>query len=91
MCCFEDGRPINNSTLGSVFRKTAYKMGYPISFHDLRHLHATWLIASGVPLKVVSERLGHTQIGITADLYAHVTAEMQKEAARKIDELLAKH
>lgn len=91
VCCLEDGRPINNSTLGSVFRNTARKMGYAISFHDLRHLHATWLVASGVPLKVVSERLGHTQISITADLYSHVTAEMQKEAARKIDELLAKN
>jgi len=91
VCCLEDGRPVNNSTLGSAFRNIAHKMGYPISFHDLRHLHATWLVAGGVPLKVVSERLGHTQISITADLYSHVSAEMQKEAARKIDELLAKN
>lgn len=42
-------------------------------------------------MKMVNEWLGHTQISITADLYAHVSAEMQKEAARKIDELLARH
>lgn len=56
-----------------------------VRFHDLRHSHATQLLLSGVPLKVVSERLGHAGIAITADTYAHVTAEAQGDAAQKLD------
>jgi integrase len=56
--------------------------------HDLRHGHATQLLASGVPLTVVSQRLGHSGIAITADTYAHVTASMQEEAAAKLDKAL---
>jgi integrase len=48
--------------------------------HDLRHFCASLLLAQGVPLKVVSDLLGHTQISITADLYTHVLPEVRKEA-----------
>ena len=56
-----------------------------VRFHDLRHSHATQLLASGVHPKVASERLGHASIGITLDLYSHVTDTMQSEAAVKLD------
>lgn len=56
-----------------------------IRFHDLRHSHATLMLSCGVPAKVASERLGHSNIGITLDLYSHVLDSMQKDAAEKID------
>jgi integrase len=58
--------------------------------HDLRHSHATALLASGVHLKVASERLGHASIAITADLYSHVSDTMQSDAASRIDESMRK-
>ncbi len=58
-------------------------------FHDLRHSCASILLRAGIPLKVVSEILGHTSITITADVYGHVTAEMQRDAARAMQGMLA--
>jgi integrase len=60
----------------------------PIRFHDLRHTSATLLLAAGVHPKVVQERLGHSQIGITLDTYSHVVPSMQLEAASKLDTLM---
>lgn len=60
-----------------------------IRFHDLRHTAATLLLLEGVNAKIVSERLGHSQIGITLDTYSHVLPTMQKEAAARLDRLLA--
>ena len=57
-------------------------------FHDLRHSAATLLLGMGVHPKIVSELLGHTQIGITMDLYSHVTATMQRDAAAAFEGLL---
>lgn len=55
-------------------------------FHDLRHTHASQLLRVGVHPKVVSERLGHANIGITLDLYSHVLPGLQEEAAALWDE-----
>ena len=57
-----------------------------IRFHDLRHAHATHMLASGVHPKVASERLGHSRVGITLDLYSHVLPGMQEDAAARVDE-----
>jgi integrase len=51
--------------------------------HDLRHAHASLLLAAGTPIKVVSERLGHSSPMITLTIYQHVTATMQREAAAR--------
>lgn len=59
-----------------------------IPFHGLRHTHATLLLQEGVNVKIVSERLGHTNIGITLDTYAHVLPSMQQQAADGIDAAL---
>lgn len=61
-----------------------------IRFHDLRHSSATLLMVEGVHPKIVQERLGHSTIGITMDLYSHVLPSMQKEAAGKMQSLLRK-
>jgi integrase len=52
-----------------------------IRLHDLRHTHATLLLAKGVPVKVVSERLGHASPTITFQVYAHVLPASQRDAA----------
>jgi integrase len=59
-----------------------------VRLHDLRHTHATHLLAAGIHPKVASERLGHSKVGITLDLYSHVLPGMQSEAAAKIDTLI---
>jgi integrase len=56
-----------------------------LRFHDLRHAHATHLLAQGVHPKVASERLGHSKVGITLDLYSHVIPGMQEDAAEMVD------
>jgi len=61
-----------------------------IRLHDARHTHATLLFKQGVPAKIVQERLGHSSIVMTMNLYSHVIPGMQKDAALKFDELLKK-
>jgi integrase len=54
-----------------------------IRIHDLRHTHASLLLKAGVPVKVVTERLGHATVMITMEIYAHTLPGMQAEAAAK--------
>jgi integrase len=60
-----------------------------IRLHDLRHTHATLLLAGGVPVKVVSERLGHASPTITLTVYQHVHPGMGREAANRFAALLS--
>jgi len=90
VCCLEDGRPINLPTLSSRFTKLARKMGILISFHKLRHTHASLLLQNKVPLKIVSERLGHSTVAITGDIYSHVTPGLGREAAQGLEDYLKK-
>jgi len=55
---------------------------------DLRHSHATLMLVSGVHPKVVQERLGHSSVAITLDMYSHVLPGLQEAAVRRLDELL---
>jgi integrase len=75
--------------LAEDFRPLLERAGLPrIRFHDLRHTAATLMLARGVPAKVASEMLGHSTIGITLDLYSHVSEGMQRQAAQAIDGLI---
>ncbi|MCR1900242.1 tyrosine-type recombinase/integrase [Irregularibacter muris] len=58
-----------------------------IRFYDLKHTHATMLLQQGVNAKIVGERLGHSTISITLDIYTHVSDTIQKEAMEKLDSL----
>lgn len=58
-----------------------------IRFHDLRHTHATLLLFQGISIKAISERLGHSNIGITMNTYTHVIKELDVKAAEAIDEI----
>jgi integrase len=77
--------------LRQVFKPLLRRAGLPEArFHDLRHTHATLLLAQGVHPKVVQERLGHSQISLTMDTYSQVLPTLQREAAEKLDDLLGK-
>ena len=84
-----DGRPLKPVSLTHEWTRLLAKTSLPrIRFHDLRHTHATQMLAAGVHPKVASERLGHSTIGITLDLYSHVMPGMQADAAEQVDAAL---
>jgi len=85
----EYGKPWNPRTFSSSWTRQRDSMGLDIRFHDLRHTHATLLLRQGVHVKVVSERLGHSTVGITLDTYSHVLPDMQEEATEKLEAMLA--
>ncbi len=72
------------------FKRLVRRAGLPdtLHIHDLRHAMASYWIANGVPVKVVSERLGHANIAITMEIYGHLLPNMQANAADKMDALL---
>lgn len=84
------GNPINKRNLATRhFRPILERAGLPkIRLYDLRHTAATLAVAAGVPVKVVSEQLGHSNIAFTLDVYSHVLPHMQDEAAAKVEGLL---
>jgi integrase len=85
----DDGLPLHPDGFTHGFAKLVARAGVQkVRFHDLRHSHATQLLKGGVHPKVVSERLGHSGIGITLDLYSHVVPGMQEEVARQLDAAL---
>ena len=67
----------------SVFLKE-----WGVTLHKLRHSHASHLLASNVHPKIVQERLGHSSISITLDIYSHLMPNMQGEAAATVDGVL---
>lgn len=78
------GDPYREDALMQLFRRTLAKLGLPtVTLYSLRHGHASLLLEAGVPLKVVSERLGHSSIQLTADTYSHVSDQMQQKAVEQ--------
>jgi integrase len=85
-----DGAPTHPQLLSDAFKKLVHRSGLPrVRFHDLRHTHATLLLKAGVPIKVVSERLGHSTPGFTMSTYQHVIPGMQQQAAQTFADILA--
>jgi integrase len=86
VCARKDGNPLQPDSFTHDWDRKIAKTTLPrLRFHDLRHAHATHLLSSGVHPKVASERLGHSKIGITLDLYSHVLPNMQSDAAAIVD------
>jgi len=78
----EDGAPYHPDNLTRAFAAAARKAGLPaIRLHDVRHSYATAGLEAGVTMKVMSDRLGHSTISITADLYSHVRPKVDQDAA----------
>lgn len=83
------GGPIHPRNLVRDFKQLLRDAGLPtIRFHDLRHTAASLMLNHGVPVIVVSRRLGHAKPSITLDVYGHLLSGMQNEAAELIDELI---
>ena len=84
-----DGNPVQPRSLTHEWVRLISDSGLRrIRFHDLRHSHATHLLASEVHPKIASERLGHSKVGITLDLYSHVMPGMQEDAVARVDDAL---
>jgi integrase len=86
----ELGWPLPTGILGQdTFQRLVKRAGVRrITFHGLRHTCATLLLGAGVPVKVVSERLGHSKITMTLDIYAHALPSMQEDAAVQLGSLM---
>ena len=86
--CRKNGTFFEPNTMGEKLDRLLVQAGFPhMRFHDLRHSAATILLAAGVHPKIVQERLGHSSVAITLDVYSHVLPSMQQETAKKIDDL----
>jgi integrase len=87
----EDGRPWKPDNFTSLYFDWIAKAGLKgIRFHDLRHSHAAQLIQLGTHPKVIQERLGHASTSFTLDVYGHLLPGLQRDAAQKLGESLAK-
>jgi integrase len=83
------GTAVEPRNVVRAFKAALQRAGLPdIRFHDLRHTAASLLLAQGVHPRVIMETLGHSQFGTTMNLYSHVTAELQRDAADRMDALL---
>jgi integrase len=85
----EDGTPLHPNWLTLRFSRLARQAGLPeLTPHGLRHSYATAGIVAGVPVKVMSARLGHASVGITSDLYQHAIPALDAEAATKVADVI---
>ncbi|WP_145038641.1 tyrosine-type recombinase/integrase [Paenibacillus sp. Y412MC10] len=89
--CTNFGGPATTRSVYKAWERFIEKCKAPkITFHDLRHTHVSMLIKQGVHMKVISERLGHSSISVTMDIYGHLLPNMQEQAAELIDQLNTK-
>lgn len=82
-----DGRPLRPNSVSRAFQNIARSLSLQnFSLHSLRHAHATIMLQQGVHPKIVQERLGHSSISTTLDIYSHVVPGLQKAAAQRFDD-----
>lgn len=90
MFCNREGRHLNPESVSQLFGRIVRRSRLPvIRFHDVRHTHASLLVASGVPIKVVTERLGHAHPAFTMHTYQHLLPGMSAQAAAGFAGLIA--
>lgn len=83
-----DGKNRNPDSVYRGLKRIIEKHGISSTdLHGLRHSHATLMLLAGVPVKVVSERLGHSTTKITQDIYMHVLPDMQDKASEAVDKI----
>jgi integrase len=83
------GAPLRPNTITRVWGILAAKAGVkPIRLHDARHTHASLMLKQGIHPKIVQERLGHSTISMTLDIYSHVAPGLQEAAAKSFDTLV---
>lgn len=85
----ETGEPCDPRNALRALKVAAQRAGLPpVGLHTLRHSAASVMLTNGIPLKVVSEMLGHSSIAITGDIYGHVSPDVSREAVRKLSAVL---
>ena len=88
VCTKENGDFINPKAITELFGYRAKGIGLNLTFHGLRHTHVSMLIKAGVPINVISARIGHSSPSITHDVYAHLMPGMSRDAADRFEQLL---
>ena len=84
------GGMIDLDRLSQTFKRIARRTGNEnVNLHELRHFHATVLIAAGTHPRVVQDRLGHSSAAFTMQVYGHSTAQLQQEAANSFAQLMS--
>ena len=87
--CTAEGKPFRPNTITRAWSELAKKAGVTvIRLHDARHTHASLMLKQGIHPKIVQERLGHSTIAMTLDIYSHVTPGLQQAAAQAFDNLV---
>lgn len=88
VCVRENGMYIHPRTMHHTSTIIHHKMNYPdFDFHSLRHTHATMLAEHGAPPKYIQERLGHTKVELTMNIYQHVTDTIRTQGRHILNEL----
>jgi integrase len=86
-----DGSPVKPGSITNEWTRLVGKHNLPrIRLNDLGHTHATQMLAAGIHPKIAQQRLGHSTIAVTMDLYSHVLPNMQADAVATTDEALLK-
>ncbi|MGH8983920.1 MAG: site-specific integrase, partial [Acidimicrobiia bacterium] len=86
------GRALHPDSVSTAFVRVRKRAGLDrVRLHDLRHMHATQLLAAGVPVRTVSGRLGHANAATTLNVYGHFLEPSDREAADVIGGLLPRH
>lgn len=91
--CFTDadGARLDPESVAKRFNRRVERSGLPrLRWHDLQHSAAAFMIAAGIPLLVISRRLGHGSISVTADIYGHLLPEADAEAAQRAADFVAR-
>lgn len=89
--CYDNGEYVEPNLITRTNKYLLNKYNLPnVRYHDLRHSHASLLLAMGIDLKVISARLGHSNIHITADVYTHVDTSLDINAASVFSDILVK-
>jgi integrase len=86
----EQGAPLHRTTITKQFLAHLKRSGMrPLRLHDLRHTYGSLLMSQGVPLKTISDLLGHASIEVTADIYLHSLDVQVRDTARMVENALA--
>jgi integrase len=88
--CTSRGKPIHPRNIGRTLDRLCSAAGVPrLSPHQTRHTHTTLLFQDGQNIKMISQRLGHSSVAVTLEIYAHLARDAQDAAAAAMDRLLA--
>jgi integrase len=87
--CNFDGSPYLPDGITHAWRKLADKVGLPdVRLHDSRHSHASLMLKQNVHPAIVAQRLGHSSVQVTMDVYSHILPGLQKQAADNFDSII---